>query len=138
MSTKSKARQIAVQGIYNILLLEKQPEDVAKFLDDLVTSASQKQPININQDFCRNLLEGTFFRQADLEALFEKHAKSKLHSPLVKAILLAGAFELLVMADISAKTIISEYMTQAELYFDTPERPFIHAVLDAISKDVRA
>ena len=138
MSNTSKARQVAIKGIYNILLLDKKPEDMGKLLEDLITSASQKQPIKIDQDFCRTLLEGVFFRQNDLEALLEKNSKSKLHSPLVKAILLAGAFELMVMTETSAKTIISEYMGQAELYFDTPERPFIHAVLDAIAKDVRA
>ena len=138
MSNKSKARQIGIQGIYNILLLDKQPEDMAKFLDDLIVSASQKTSIKLDREYCRNLLDGIQFRKNDLDALLEKHAKSKLHTPLVKAILLCGAFELLVMTETSAKTIIGEYMAQAELYFDTPERPFIHAVLDAISKDVRA
>jgi len=138
MSLKSKSRQIAVQGIYNILLLAKKPDDVGAFLDELITSASAKEPIKMDKDYCRALLDGVLFRESDLEILLEKHAKSKLHSPLVKAILLCGAFELLVMNEISPKTIVSEYMGQAELYFDTPERPFIHAVLDAISKDVRA
>lgn len=138
MSSKSKSRQIAVQGIYNILLLDKKPEDVDAFLNDLIASASTKEPIKLDRDYAKMLLDGVLFRQNDLDALLEKHAKSKLHSPLVKAILLCGVFELMVMTEISAKSIISEYMGQAELYFDTPERPFIHAVLDAISKDVRA
>lgn len=138
MSSKTKSRQIAVQGIYNILLLGKTPENMEVFLNELITSASAKQPVTLDRDYCRNLLEGILFRQGDLETLLKKHSTSKLHSPLVKAILLAGAFELLVMTELSAKTIVSEYVTQAELYFDVPERPFIHAVLDAISKDVRS
>lgn len=138
MNVKSQARKIAVQGIYNILLLDKKPEDVGVFLDDLITSASAKEPIKLNRDYAKMLLDGVLFRQNDLDAMLEKHAKSKLHSPLVKAILLCGAFELMVMNEIASKTIIGEYINQAELYFDTPERPFIHAVLDSISKDVRA
>lgn len=137
MSTKTKARQIAIQGVYNILLMAKQPEDMGVFLEELIASASAKQSIEVNKKFCRMLLDGVFFRLADLEAVLEKHCKSKPHSPLVKAILLCAAFEIVVMVETSAKVIISEYMAQAELYFDTPERPFIHAVLDAIQKDVR-
>lgn len=137
MNAKSQARKIAVQGIYNILLLDKKPEDVSFFLDDLIASASAKEPIKLDRDYAKMLLDGVLFRQNDLDAMLEKHAKSKLHSPLVKAILLCGAFELMVMIEISAKSIIGEYLGQAELYFDTPERPFIHAVLDAIAKDTR-
>jgi len=138
MSVKSKSRQIAVQGIYNILLLDKKPEDMGAFLDDLIASASAKEPLKLDRDYAKMLLDGVLFRQEDLDAVLEKNAKSKLHSPLVKAILLCGVFELTVMTEISPKSIIGEYMGQAELYFDTPERPFIHALLDAIAKDVRA
>ena len=135
---KAKARQIAVQGLYNILLLSKQPEEMDVFLSGLIDSASKTKKIQIDRKHAKLLLDGVLFRRDDLEKLIDANLKEKRNmSPLVQAILLAGAFELLVMEETPVKVVISEYLSVTDLYFENPERPFIHGMLDAIARSAR-
>src|SRR3546814_15054262 len=56
----------------------------------------------------------------------------------MKAILRAGAYELIARPDVPAKTVISEYLDVADAFYDKPEKGFVNGLLDALAKDVRA
>lgn len=135
-AAKNKARQIAIQGVYNALVLGNTPDDLPAFLNSLIASASHKAPIDVDREFALTLISGVFFRKDDLEQWIAAHSSTPQIGLLVKAILLCGAFELRVM-EAPVKPALKAYLAQAELYFDAPERPFIHAVLDAIGKNAR-
>jgi N utilization substance protein B len=55
-----------------------------------------------------------------------------------RAILRAGAFELMRRGDVPSEIAIDEYVEIAKSFFDGPEPGFINAALDAIARDERA
>ena len=56
----------------------------------------------------------------------------------MKAILRAGAYELIARGDVPVGAVVSEYVDVAKAFFDTREAGFANGLLDAIGKDVRA
>ena len=55
----------------------------------------------------------------------------------MKAILRAGAYELLARADVPLGTVITEYVDVAHAFYERREAGFVNGLLDAIAKDVR-
>ena len=56
---------------------------------------------------------------------------------LLRAILRAGAFELLAMTDVPARVIINEYVELARDFFGEDEPAMVNAVLDKIARQLR-
>ncbi|MCP5369022.1 MAG: transcription antitermination factor NusB [Hyphomicrobiales bacterium] len=57
---------------------------------------------------------------------------------LVRAILRAGAYELLTQAKTPAKVVITEYVDVARSFFTGPEPGLVNAVLDKLARVLRA
>jgi N utilization substance protein B len=55
----------------------------------------------------------------------------------VRAILRAGAFELMRQADVPVEVVIDEYVEIAKSFFEGPEPGFVNAALDGIAADAR-
>ena len=55
----------------------------------------------------------------------------------VRAILRAGAYELMFMEKVPARVAISEYVDVAAAFFDTEEPKFVNGVLDRLARDRR-
>lgn len=55
----------------------------------------------------------------------------------VRAILRAGAFELIYREDVPPKVVISEYVRLAESFFEGEEVGFVNGILDKIARDHR-
>lgn len=56
----------------------------------------------------------------------------------LRAILRAGAFELLQRPDVPYEVVIDEYVEIAKSFFEGPEPGFVNGALDGIAKDQRA
>ncbi len=56
----------------------------------------------------------------------------------VRAILRAGAFELMRLPEIPTEVVIDEYVEIAKSFFEGPEPGFVNAALDGIASDERA
>ena len=56
----------------------------------------------------------------------------------VRAILRAGAFELMRQADVPIEVVIDEYVEIAKSFFAGPEPGFVNAALDGIATDARS
>jgi N utilization substance protein B len=56
----------------------------------------------------------------------------------LRAILRAGAFELIAREDAPTEVVIDEYVEIAKSFFNGPEPGFVNGALDAIAKDERA
>ena len=56
---------------------------------------------------------------------------------LVRAILLAGAYELVHRADVPPRVVINEYVEIAHAFYDQGEPSFINSVLDRVARQVR-
>ena len=57
---------------------------------------------------------------------------------VLRAILRAGAFELVARPETPAKVVISEYMAIADSFFEGRETALVNAVLDALARQAEA
>ena len=57
---------------------------------------------------------------------------------LVRAILLAGAYELLHRSDVPPRVAINEYVEIAHAFYDQGEPNFINSVLDRVARQARS
>ena len=55
----------------------------------------------------------------------------------MRAILRAGAYELIASPDVPVGSVISEYVDVAHAFYDKRESGFVNGLLDAIAKDAR-
>ena len=56
---------------------------------------------------------------------------------ILRAILRAGAFELLFREDVPARVVISEYLDVAHAFFEREVLPFVNGVLDKLARKLR-
>ena len=56
---------------------------------------------------------------------------------VLRAILRAGAFELMYRKDVPARVVISEYVDVAHGFYGEDEPGLVNAVLDTMARDVR-
>ena len=56
---------------------------------------------------------------------------------LVRAILLAGAYELLHRKDVPPRVTINEYVEIAHAFYDQGEPTFVNSVLDRVAHEAR-
>jgi N utilization substance protein B len=96
------------------------PAEIALFR--AIVSGVVKDQVAIDRAIDQTLAEGWPLRR--IEAL-------------MRAILRAGAFELLKRGDIPARVVIKEYVDVAGAFFDRDESGMINAVLDALARKNR-
>ena len=68
--------------------------------------------------------------------LAEGWSLERLDRPM-RAILRAGAYELIARADVPVGSVISEYVDVAHAFYDKRESGFVNGLLDAIAKHAR-
>ena len=140
---RAAARLAAVQALYQhemegtaipTLLHEFHQHRLGQRIDDAEFA-------DADVAFFDDLVGGVAARAEELDRrIGEKLARgwslARLDKPM-KAILRAGAYELLARADVPTKTVISEYLDVADAFYDKPEKGFVNGLLDALAKDVR-
>jgi transcription antitermination protein NusB len=80
-------------------------------------------------------------RRAEIDALISERlaegwSLERLDRPM-RAILRAGAYELIARPDVRVATVITEYVDVAHAFFDKRETGFVNGLLDAIAKAAR-
>jgi N utilization substance protein B len=93
------------------------------------------------RDFFDDIVSGSVARRADTDSAISAKLASgwsieRLDRPM-RAILRAGAYELIGRPDVPVATVISEYLDVAHAFYDKRESGFVNGLLDAIAKDVR-
>jgi len=93
------------------------------------------------RDFFDDIVTGAIARRTDTDsAISSKLAAGwsleRLDRPM-RAILRAGAYELIARPDVPVGSVISEYLDIAHAFYDKRESGFVNGLLDAIAKDVR-
>ena len=89
----------------------------------------------------KDVVEGAARHKEDLEqvvsaALAQDWTWARIDR-LVRAILLAGAYELVHRADVPPRVVINEYVEIAHAFYDQGEPSFINSVLDRVARQVR-
>jgi N utilization substance protein B len=93
------------------------------------------------EPFFRDILQGVVREQGAIDrrvdgALAAKWPLKRIEAVL-RAILRAGAYELMFRPDVPARVVISEYVDVARAFYGSEEAGLVNAVLDAVGRDVR-
>src|SRR4051794_4503409 len=91
--------------------------------------------------FFADLVSGAGARRSEIDTLIsdrlaEGWTLERLDRPM-RAILRAGAYELIARADVPVGSVISEYVDVAHAFYDKRESGFVNGLLDAIAKEAR-
>lgn len=94
------------------------------------------------KEFFRDILSGVVREQRAIDAringaLTEGWPLTRIEMVL-RAIMRAGAYELLFRKDVPPRVAISEYLDVAHSFYDQDEPGLVNAVLDAIAREARS
>ena len=140
---RSAARLAAVQALYQMDVSGKGVIDALAEFEAFWMGREVEgiafQPSD--SDFFRSILSGVVENQRPIDqridaALAAGWPLTRIEAVL-RAILRAGAFELLFRKDVPVRVVISEYVDVAHGFYGEDEPGLVNAVLDAVAREVR-
>ncbi len=141
---RSAARLAAVQGLYQIEFTGRSPETVLAEATRhrLVPMTEDEKYVEPDEALFRDIVGGVAEEREALseivaETLVEGWAIARL-DPTLRALLLAGAYELRKHRDVPARVTIDEYVSLAHGFFSNVESGFVNGVLDRLAHRLRA
>ena len=142
--SRSAARLAAVQALYQQEMEGTPlPRLLKEFHDHrLGAEIEDAQYHDAERDFFDDIVSGADARRADIDSLIsgrlaEGWTLERLDRAM-RAILRAGAYELIARPDVPVATVISEYVDVAHAFYDKREAGFVNGLLDSIAKEARA
>jgi len=141
---RSVARLAAVQALYQMEVSGAGSEAVVReFIDHRFDGDIEGERLApADEAYFRDIVRGVVERQSSIDKaivrrLAENWRLERIDATL-RAILRAGAFELIARADAPTEVVIDEYVEIAKSFFNGPEPGFVNGALDAIARDERA
>jgi N utilization substance protein B len=141
--SRSAARLAAVQALYQ---QEMEGTPLARLLKEfhdhrIGATIEDEQYHEAEIDFFDDIVTGVDARRDEIDqAISAKLATGwsleRIDRPM-RAILRAGAYELIARADVPVGSVISEYVDVAHAFYDKRESGFVNGLLDSIAKEVR-
>jgi transcription antitermination protein NusB len=141
--SRSAARLAAVQALYQ---QEMEGTSLPRLLKEfhehrLGALIEDAQYHEAERDFFDDIVTGVQARGSDIDqAISAKLASGwslkRLDRPM-RAILRAGAYEIIARPDVPIASVISEYVDVAHAFYDKREAGFVNGLLDGIAKDRR-
>jgi len=138
------SRLAAVQAIYQMELTGVDAEAVAS---EFIAHRFEHEPEMRaagpgDEEFFGAIVRGVPQHQVEIDRSIAKclAADWRLErvDSILRAILRAGAFELIARQDVPAKVVIDEYLEVSHAFFDADEPSFVNAVLDKLAHRKRA
>ncbi len=140
---RGSARLAAVQALYQMDVggasLEETLDQFSRFRLGKEVEGDQYLPADA--DFFSTILKGVVGKQVDIDPEIDRSLVSTW--PLtridrtLRAVLRAGAFEIISRPDVPIAVAISEYVDVARAFYDGDEPKMVNAVLDRIAKKRR-
>jgi N utilization substance protein B len=141
---RQAARLAAVQALYQWQEGQHGPaEIIEQFLQVRRGEAGEGgMRRDADQPLFKDVVEGTVLHKEELElivsgALAQDWTWERIDR-LVRAILMAGAYELLHRKDVPARVAINEYVEIAHAFYDQGEQNFVNSVLDRVARGARS
>lgn len=141
--SRSAARLAAVQALYQ---QEMEGTPVPRLLKEfhdhrLGATIEDQRYYEAERDFFDDIVSGAEARRGEIDALISQRlaegwSLQRLDRPM-RALLRAGAYELIARADVPVASVISEYVDVAHAFYDKRESGFVNGLLDAIAKEAR-
>jgi N utilization substance protein B len=143
-SRRQAARLAAVQALYQWQEGQHAPAEIIDQFLGVRTSEAGEGGMRRDADrpLFKDVVEGSVAHNEELErivvaALAEGWTWPRIDR-LVRAILLAGSYELLHRTDVPVKVAINEYVEIAHAFYDQGEPSFVNSVLDRVARQARA
>jgi len=132
-SGRTRAREFAVQALYQYLVGKNTIESIDTFTRDL-TGFHKADSLHFD-----TLLTGCVEERETLEALMSPHLDRAVDevSPIEHAILLIGAKELTTCLDVPRRVVINECIELAKSFGGTEGHKFVNGVVHAMALQVR-
>ena len=143
-SRRQAARLAAVQALYQWQEGEHGPAEIVEQFLSVRTGETGEGGMRRDADrpLFKDVVQGTVAHKDELEqvvsaALAEGWTWARVDR-LVRAILLAGAYELVHRRDVPPKVAINEYVEIAHAFYNQGEPTFVNSVLDRVARQERA
>ncbi len=144
LSRRQAARLAAAQALYQWQEGQHGPAEIVEQFLNVRTGEAGEGGMRRDADrpLFKDVVEGTARNKEDLElvvsaALAQDWTWARVDR-LVRAILLAGAYELVHRRDVPPRVAINEYVEIAHAFYDQGEPNFINSVLDRVARQVRS
>ena len=140
---RSRARSAAVQALYQ---MDVAGTDLNEVIEEFKThrfrrGAEDGAVAGADADHFARVLNGVVRRQRELDPIIDQQLAAGWRlvrvDAILRAILRAGAFELMELADVPVRVVISEYVDVAHAFFEADEPRVVNGVLDQIARKVR-
>lgn len=133
-SMRHRARELAMQGIYEWRLSGKSPALIEKATRD------EKSLGRYDNDFFGQLLHGVIAQHEELTAQIAPHLDRAVKelSPVEFSVLLLGAYELTRHPEVPYRVVINEAVELTKTFGGSDGHKFVNGVLDKLAAQVRA
>ena len=133
LTPRRQSRELAMQGVYQWIFTGATPGTVLKNLSELDGYKAA------DAEFLKSQLKGTIGEFEGLRAHLEPFADRKWDevSPIERAILLIGAWELVHNPEIPYKVTINEAIELGKRFGGTDGHKYVNGVLDKLAAAVR-
>lgn len=142
-STRSAARLAAVQALYQ---MEMTGTTTAAALRDVqlregAVPDDADTGMKVDEAMLKDLVEGVTDRREDLDRKIASHLAEGWSFDrlelVLRAILRAGAYEIVAKADVPLRVAINEWVDLAHAFYAGKEPGFVNGVLDRIGRESR-
>jgi len=141
IARNSAARLLAVQAVYQMHKNDQAAKDVVKeYLEHrLGVDDDGDQMVSPNAEHFSKVVQGVEEHFEQLSDMVKQNRKKEAaaNEPLLYALFLCGAYELMMCQDIDFPIIISDYVNVTQAFYENSESKLMNAVLDSIRKTVR-
>ena len=133
-STRRRAREIALQGLYEWLLSGEEVGVIDAHMREL-DGFAECDAVHFDA-----LLHGCIAEAADLDAVLVRHVDRKTShlSPIEHGVLMIGAYELKHCIDIPYRVAINEAVELAKSFGGTDGHKYVNGVLDKTAASLRS
>jgi N utilization substance protein B len=133
-STRSRAREFALQALYQYLVGHNDAQSIDAFTRDL---AGFHKADSVHYDA---LLHGCVNEAAQLDALIVPLLDRKLQeiSPVEHSVMWIGAWEFLHAQDVPWRVVLNECIELAKEFGGTDGHKYVNAVLNGLAPSLRA
>jgi N utilization substance protein B len=138
MGTRRKAREMAVQILYQMEMKESEPKQVFDLLGNSFWEEQKATPPM--QEFTIGLVEGAYRNRMEIDQQIEVHSthwKLPRMAAVDRNILRLGVYELLYLNDVPTNVILDEAIELGKKFGTVESGSFINGILDNVAKEVR-
>jgi len=146
---RTAARLVGVQALYEMEMAGVGADQVLQeFLTKRWSKGADREDLRAasaisgaDTEFLGELVQGVASREAELDALIAPFLSGdwvpERIEVILRAILRAGAYELLAKPDVPPRVVITEYVDVAHAFYDGKEPGFVNAIMDRLAKHLR-